>query len=294
MAEAVFKSGFVSIIGKPNAGKRTLLNALVGRKLSIMTPRAQTTRHRILGIAHGDNYQIVFSDTPGIILPQYKLHKVMMKSVHSSMEDADLIILLVDVAEKYPEDELFRTIEKRQCPVILVLNKIDTATVEDAARRAAEIKEKIPVVAALGVSALHGFNLPLLKELILENLEEGPPYFDPESLSDRPERFFITELIREKIFLHLHEEVPHSAEVSIAAYEESPQRVNIHADIHVERDSQKGIVIGKGGEMLKRIGTEARKDIEDFLDRPVFLKLFVKVTDGWKDNSFNLKGFGYE
>jgi GTP-binding protein Era len=290
----MFKSGFVSIIGKPNAGKSTLLNALVGKKLSIVTSRAQTTRHRILGIAHGDDYQIVFSDTPGIILPQYQLHRAMMKSVHSNMENTDLILLIVDVKETFPEDEMFRVIAKRECPVILLLNKIDKSTEEEVRQRVDEIRAKVEVKEAIGISALHGFNIPLLKQVILENLQEGPPYFDPDSLSDRPERFFITEIIREKIFLHLREEVPYSVEVTIAAYEEGGDRDNIYADIHVERDSQKGIVIGKGGEMLKRIGSEARRDIEAFLGKAVFLKLFVKINEDWKDNARKLKGFGYE
>ncbi len=293
MSEEVYKSGFVSIIGKPNAGKSTLMNALVGRKLAIITPKAQTTRHRILGIASGDNYQIVFSDTPGVILPQYKLHRAMMGSVHSSLEDADLFILLIDINERFPEDLVIKMAQKSKVPVILVINKIDLSNADKAKARHAEIAGVVELAGAIGISARHGFNLVELKKMILEMLPEGPPYFDPEEISDRPERFFVTELIREAIFLRLKEEVPYSCEVSVLQFEEKDNVTVINAEIHVERDSQKGIIVGKGGKMIREIGTDSRRSIEAFLEKKVYLELHVRVAAGWKDNSSRLRGFGY-
>lgn len=293
MSEEVYKSGFVSIIGKPNAGKSTLMNALVGRKLAIITPKAQTTRHRILGIASGENYQIVFSDTPGVILPQYKLHRAMMGAVHQSLEDADLFILLVDVKEKFPEDLVIKMAQNSKAPVLLVINKIDTSNAEKAKQRHAEITAKVDVVGAIGVSAKHGFNLLELRQMILDQLPEGPPYFDPDEISDRPERFFVAELIREAIFLRLKEEVPYSCEVAVIEFEEKDNVTVIHAEINVERSTQKGIIVGKGGKMVKDIGTDARRSIEAFLEKKVYLELHVRVAENWKDNSLRLRGFGY-
>lgn len=294
MSEEVYKSGFVSIIGKPNAGKSTLMNALVGRKLAIITPKAQTTRHRILGIASGDNFQIVFSDTPGVILPQYKLHRAMMGSVHSSLEDADLFILLIDINERFPEDLVIKMAQKSKVPVLLVINKIDLSDAEKAKARHAEIAAVVELAGAIGVSARHGFNMFELKNMILDLLPEGPPYFDPEEISDRPERFFVTELIREAIFLRLKEEVPYSCEVSVLQFEEKDNVTVINAEIHVERDSQKGIIVGKGGKMIREIGTDSRRSIEEFLEKNVYLELHVRVAANWKDNSSRLKGFGYQ
>lgn len=293
MSETPHKSGFVSIIGKPNAGKSTLLNALVGRKLAITTPKAQTTRHRILGIANGDDYQIVFSDTPGVILPQYRLHRAMMGFVRNSMEDADLIVLVIDVNEKFPEDVLFKLANKSEVPIILALNKVDKSNEDQARARYEEIKAKVPVKEAIGISALHGINVLALRDLILEQLPEGPPYFDKETLSDRPERFFVSEIIREKLFLLLKQEMPYSTEVRIIEFEEQEKMDVIHAEIYVERNSQKGIVVGKQGAMIRKIGELARKDIEVFLNKKVYLELRVRVAEGWKDNSFRLKDFGY-
>lgn len=341
MSEKPHKSGFVSIIGKPNAGKSTLMNAIVGKKLAITTPKAQTTRHRILGIATGDDYQIVFSDTPGVILPQYRLHRVMMKSVRSSMEDADLIILLVDVNEKFPEELVLDLAKKSHVPVLLVLNKVDKSNEEKVRARHAEITSKIKVAAAIGVSALVGINMLALKDMIIDMLPEGPPYFDKDQLSDRPERFFISELIREKIFTRMQQEIPYSCEVGIVHFEEAdadateevedpverggafkkkpdsgevneagsdeeksekntPQKgpktkniTRIHAEIYVERESQKGMVVGKGGRMIKDIGQAARIDIEAFLGTKVYLELRVRVADNWKDNTGRLRNFGY-
>jgi len=293
MTEKTHKSGFVSIIGKPNAGKSTLMNALVGKKLAITTPKAQTTRHRILGIAHGEDYQIVFSDTPGVILPQYRLHRVMMNSVRASMEDADLILLLVDVNEKFPEDLIYKLANKSEVPVLLVLNKVDRSNEDKVKQRHAEITEKVKVAGAIGISALHGFNVYHLKQMIVEMLPEGPPYFDSEMLSDRPERFFVSEIIREKIFMLLKQELPYSTEVSILQFEEKEKVTVVHAEIHVARSSQKGMVVGKGGQMIKKIGQLARPDVEAFLGKPVYLDLRVRVAENWKDNPFQLRGFGY-
>lgn len=291
--EKVFKSGFVSIIGKPNAGKSTLLNALVGRKLAIATPKAQTTRHRILGIATTDDYQIVFSDTPGVILPQYKLHKVMMGAVHSSLEDADLILFLVDVNERFPEDLVIQMAAKSQVPVLLVLNKVDQSNEEKVRARHAEITARLNVVGAIGISAKVGINLYPLKQMIVDLLPEGPPYFDPEEVSDRPERFFVSELIREAVFMRVKDEVPYSCEVTVIQFEEKENVTVIDAEINVERDSQKGIIVGKAGRMIRDIGADARRSIEAFLDRKVFLDLHVRVSENWKDNSLRLRHFGY-
>lgn len=293
MSEKAHKSGFVSIIGKPNAGKSTLMNALVGRKLAITTPKAQTTRHRILGIANGPEYQIVFSDTPGVILPQYRLHRAMMNSVRSSLEDADLIILLVDVNEKFPEDLVYKLANKSDVPVLLVLNKVDKSNEEKVRARHAEITAQVKVDGAIGISAIHGINLLALKDMILERLPEGPPFFDTDDISDRPERFFISEIIREKIFLKMKQEVPYSAEVSIVEFEEKDNVTVIHAEIYVERKTQKGMMVGKGGVTIRDIGKAARPDIESFLDKKVYLELRVRVADNWKDSSFRLRSFGY-
>jgi GTPase len=293
MSEKVHKSGFVSIIGKPNAGKSTLMNALVGRKLAITTPKAQTTRHRILGIASGENYQIVFSDTPGVILPQYKLHRVMMGAVHSSLEDADLFLFLVDVNERFPEELVIKLAQKSQVPVLLVLNKVDQSTEEKVRARHAEITAKVNVVGAIGISAKLDINLYNLRQMILDLLPEGPPYFDKDEISDRPEKFFVSELIREAIFMRVKDELPYSCEVSILQFEEKDNVTVIDAEIHVERDSQKGIIVGNGGRMVKNIGIDARKTIEAFLGRKVYLELHVRVAENWKDNSMRLRNFGY-
>ena len=303
MSDTPHKSGFVAIIGKPNAGKSTLLNAMLGRKLCITTHKAQTTRHRIIGIANGDDYQIVFSDTPGVIKPKYGLQRAMMGSVKSSLEDADLILLLVDVNETFDEGVVFELLERKKSsqswsegdiPVILAINKVDQSDEERARERYEEIKSKVDIVDAIGIAALVDFNVLQLKELIVKHLPEGPAYYDKDMLSDRPERFFITEIIREKIFLNFKEEVPYSTEVYVLEYESKEKIDVIYAEIHVERKSQKGILIGKGGTMLKKIGGEARKDIEQFLQKRVYLDLHVRVTEGWRDNNFKLRGFGYK
>jgi GTP-binding protein Era len=294
MTSKGFKSGFVSIIGKPNAGKSTLMNALVGRKLAITTPKAQTTRHRILGILHGDGYQAVFSDTPGVILPQYKLHRLMMKAVKGAVDDADLIVLLVDVNEKFPEELVIDLAKRSMVPVLLVLNKEDLADPEKVKHRLEEVKSKVEVVDSMAISATKGTGVKELRDKIVALLPDGPPYFDEDSMSDRPERFFVTEIIREKIFMLLDEEVPYSCEVGVVQYEERENLTFIDAEIHVERDSQKGILVGKQGSMIKKIGQMARKDIEEFLDQKVYLELRVRVAENWKDSTLRLRSFGYE
>lgn len=291
------KSGFVSIIGKPNAGKSTLLNQLLGRKLSIITPKAQTTRHRIFGIDTGEDHQIVYSDTPGLIRPKYRLHRRMMDFVHQSTEDADLILLLIALDESFPEEDLLRMANKTEAPRFLVLNKMDAVPEEVVFERMTSLMEKISFKEAIPISALKGKNVPKLKELVLQHLPPGPPYFLPDQISDRPERFFVGEMIREKIFVLLQQEIPYSVEVEIESFKEATAKdpiSRIQATIHVDRKSQKGIIIGKKGAMLKRIGTLARKDIEIFLDSKVFLELYVRVTEGWKNRDSSLNSFGYQ
>ena len=292
-----YKSGFVSIIGKPNAGKSTLLNKILGRKLSITTPKAQTTRHRIFGIDTGENYQVVYSDTPGLIRPKYQLHQRMMNFINQSTDDADLIILLVAVDETFPEEDLIKLAEKVEVPKILALNKIDAVPREQVYERMAELSAKVKFVEALPLSALKGTNIDKLKDLILTYLPEGPQYFEPHQISDRPERFFVSEIIREKLFLKLRQELPYSTEVEIEEFidptEEDPV-TRISAIIHAERQSQKGMIIGKQGSMLKKIGTLARKDIEEFLGSKVFLQLYVRISQNWKDSGSYLRDFGYD
>ncbi|WNJ18871.1 GTPase Era [Pontibacter sp. G13] len=287
------KSGFVSIIGKPNAGKSTLLNAILGQKLSITTAKAQTTRHRIFGIDSQDDYQIVYSDTPGLIRPKYKLHEHMVEYIGQSLEDADIIVLLIALDEKFPEEDLMKLAGKSNIPKILVLNKVDLVSEDQVFLRMKKLMDQVDFVEAIPISALNGHNVPKLKELILENLPEGPAWFGKDQISDRPERFFVSEMIREKIFKLLKDEIPYSTEVSIDEFVEEENISRVSATIHVERKSQKGILIGKQGSMLKKIGTYARQDMEEFLGNKVFLQLFVKVSEGWKNNNRYLRGFGY-
>lgn len=288
-----FRSGFVAIIGKPNAGKSTLMNALVGEKLAIITPKAQTTRHRITGILNSENWQIVFSDTPGVIRPKYKLHESMMKYVGTAIQDADVIVLVADVHEKFPEEELLGMIPSKKIPVLLAMNKADQASRKKVSDRIAEISGKIKVQQAYPISALQKEGLDDLLQGILRFLPEGPPYFDQDMLTDRPERFFVAEIIREQIFLQFEEEIPYGTEVSILEFKDSGERVHIEAEIHTERKNHKGILIGKNGAGIKAIGTAARKDIEKLLDKQVHLNLYVRVAEKWKDSGRYLKGFGY-
>jgi GTP-binding protein Era len=293
MSQKPFKSGFVSIVGKPNVGKSTLMNRLVGEPLSIITPKAQTTRHRIMGIINGDGYQIVYSDTPGILEPKYALHEAMMRYVKVSLEDADLVLLLVEPDEKF-DAAVYGRFNKLSMPVILVLNKADTGKGSQIADKMAYWKEHLPNAAAmLPVSALTGENVTDLLSTIVQHLPEHPPYFPEDELTDRPERFFASEILREQIFLQYEQEVPYSTEVSITDFKEDEDILRIRAEIYVERDSQKGILIGKGGSALKKVGTEARKRMEEFFQKKVFLETTVKVARNWRREKERLRRFGY-
>lgn len=294
MTDSTFHSGFVSIIGKPNAGKSTLLNQLLGQKLVIITPKAQTTRHRILGIDNGENFQIIYSDTPGVIRPKYKLHEKMMGFVGDALEDADIMVLIIAADESFPEEDLMEMAKKINIPKVLVVNKIDAVSAEVVAERKKVFEELTDFIGVFEISALEGTNVDTLKQFLISHLPESPPYYDEESVSDRPTRFFAAEMIREQIFLLMHEEIPYSAEVAVIEYKVEPKIIRISAEIFVERATQKGMIIGKGGSMLKKIGTMARKRLEEFTGQKVFLELYVKVKEGWKDNQSQLNQFGYK
>ena len=288
------KSGFVNIIGNPNVGKSTLLNELVGEKLSIITSKAQTTRHRILGIVNGDNFQIIFSDTPGIVKPVYKLHDTMMRSVRTAFTDADILLYVTDVVETRDKNShFFEKLQKIHKPVILAINKTDLATPEAVELLASEWKTILPEANVVEISALRKVNIAALFRIIVEKLPEGPVYYPDDSLTDRPERFFVTEIIREKIFLNYGKEIPYSCEVVIDSFKEAVDIVRINAVIHVMRDSQKGILIGHKGGALKNVGIQARIDIEKFLGKRAYLGLQVKVAEDWRNNDKFLKRFGY-
>lgn len=288
------KAGFVSIIGKPNVGKSTLMNALVGEKLSIITPKAQTTRHRILGIVNEEDSQIVFSDTPGIIKPRYGLQDSMMNFVKGALSDADLILFVTDINEQHDENDVLEKIINTTIPMIVLINKIDGATQEQVEEKQAYWQELLKPKHIYAISALHQYNLDGIMERILEYLPVHPPYYDKGDLTDKTQRFFVSEIIREKIFNNYQKEIPYSTEVVITSFKEEEKITRISAEIIVERDSQKNILIGKGGAMLKKVGTEARKDIEKFLDQKVFLETFVKVLPDWRSKKNYLKSFGYE
>lgn len=287
------KAGFVSIVGKPNVGKSTLMNQLVGERLSIITSKAQTTRHRIMGVINGEDFQIVYSDTPGIIKPIYELHKSMMNFVTSSIEDADIILFVTDIYEKFDEDDVLERLHQNNAPVILLVNKVDLASPEEVQEKVDYWAEKIKPTEVLAISALHKFNTSEVMECLLKYLPEHPPYFDKDTLTDLPERFFASELIREQIFLHYKKEVPYSCEVSIEYFKETDELIKMGAVIVVERDTQKAIIIGKGGSMLKKVGTQARKGLEQFFQKKVFLEQFVKVEPNWRKNKSKLNNFGY-
>ena len=288
------RSGFVNILGNPNVGKSTIMNALVGEKLSIITSKAQTTRHRIKGIVNGDDFQIVYSDTPGILKPRYKLQESMMTFVNIALTDADIILYVTDVTEK-TEDETGYTAKIRESgiPVIVAINKIDLSNQQDLERIAGIWEKKFPGSPVIPVSALKRFNLDTLLNAITSKLPEGAPYFPKDQLTDKYERFFASEIIREKILMNYQKEIPYSAEVEIESFKEEENIIRIRALIHVTRDSQKGIVIGHKGEKLKKTGTEARLDMEEFFGKKVFLELYVKVTKDWRDKPQELKRFGY-
>jgi GTP-binding protein Era len=288
------KSGFVNIIGNPNVGKSTLMNELVGEKLSIITPKAQTTRHRILGIVSGEDYQIVFSDTPGIIKPAYRMQESMMKTVRTAFTDADLILYLTDVKEM-PDAQLpyVKKIQHCKVPVLLAINKIDLVAQPEVEKLMNGWKEIVKAETIIPMSALHHFNVKELFNEILRLIPEGPEYFPKDSLTDRPERFFVSEIIREKILRNYQQEIPYSCQVEIESFKEGADLDKIRAIIFVLRESQKGIIIGHKGEALKKTGTQARIDIEKFLGKKVFLELHVKVAEDWRNSEKKLKGFGY-
>ncbi len=289
------KAGFVNIIGNPNVGKSTLMNALMGEKLSIITHKAQTTRHRILGILNEDDYQIVFSDTPGIIKPAYKLQESMMNFVHSAFQDADVLIYMVEIGEKDLKDEaLFEKIKNTEIPLLLLLNKIDLTEQEEVEKQINNWKERVPNAEILPISALNKFNMDKILERIIELLPVAPPYYEKDAITDKSERFFVSESIREKILKHYKKEVPYSVQVEVEEFEDEQDIIRIRAIIYVLRESQKGIIIGHKGAGLKRIGTEARKELERFFNKKIFLKTVVKVKKNWRDDDRQLKSFGYE
>ncbi|MFM7628370.1 MAG: GTPase Era, partial [Algoriphagus sp.] len=289
------KAGFVNIIGKPNVGKSTLMNILVGERLSIVSSKAQTTRHRILGLIHSEDYQIVFSDTPGMLQPKYELHKSMMSFVRISLEDADLIVFVTDLFETDDEiEEIIQKINASDTPVILVINKIDLAKEGQLEEVTNYWTTRIQTQTVIPVSAIEQFNTEKILQEILERLPIHPPYYDKEELTDRPERFFASEIIREKIFTNYKKEIPYSTEVGIEDFHEDAQLIKIRATLFVERNSQKGILIGEKGKMLKKVGIEARADLEKFFGKKVFLETFVKVEQDWRKNKTLLKKFGYD
>ncbi len=287
------KSGFVNIFGKPNAGKSTLLNAFIGEKLAIVSPKVQTTRHRIKGILTADDYQIIFSDTPGIIEPRYKLHEKMMQAVKGSLEDADVALLIVDIKDDVKEvNDIFSSLHLK-VPAIVIINKADIVRDEEInkAKEFFELQSYCKSVAV--ISALKKKGVDELLTLILAYLPEGAPFYEDDNLSDLPTKFFVGELIREKIFYLYRDEIPYHAAVLVTEFKEKQTLTKIGADIILQRETQKGIVLGVGGKMIKELGTQARKDIEQFLGRKVFLELFVKVRPKWRDNELQLKEYGY-
>jgi GTP-binding protein Era len=290
----VHRSGFVNILGNPNVGKSTIMNALVGEKLSIITPKAQTTRHRIMGIVNGDDFQIVYSDTPGILRPKYRLQESMVNFINIALSDADIILYVTDITEKSGVENLYvEKIKGMGTPIIVVINKIDLSNQSDLEKIAQQWQEKFPGSPVIPVSALKQFNLDTLLNAVTSRLPEGEPYFPKDQLTDKHERFFASEIIREKILFNYQKEIPYSAEVEIENFKEEKNLIRIRALIHVIRDSQKGIIIGHRGEKLKKTGTEARLSMEEFFGRKVFLELYVKVTKEWRDKPLALKRFGY-
>ena len=289
------RAGFVNIIGNPNVGKSTLMNALVGEKLSIVTAKAQTTRHRIMGIVNGDDYQIVYSDTPGILKPNYRLQQSMMNFVDTAIGDADIVLYVTDTVEKSDKNEEYITkLQKIDCPVILVINKIDISSQEKVMELMQWWKEQLPEALIFPASAQEKFNLENIFDAIVGNLPMSPPWYDKDVFTDKNLRFFASEIIREKIFLNYKEEIPYSCEVEIEEFKEGDERYEISAVIYVMRDTQKGIIIGKGGQSLKKVGTQARIDMEDFFQKKVFLRTFVKVDPDWRESKKELRRFGYE
>ena len=289
------KAGFVNIIGNPHVGKSTLMTALVGEKLSIITSKAQTTRHRILGIVNDDNHQVIFSDTPGILNPAYELQESMMDFVKAAFEDADVLVYMVEMGEKELKNEaFFQKIINSKIPVILLLNKIDKSTQQEVEDKVEYWKNKVPNAYVHVISALEKFNIEVVFAKIVELLPESPAFYPKDQLTDKPERFFVNEKIREKILMHYKKEIPYSVEVETEEFTEEDHIIRIRSVIMVERETQKGIIIGHKGTAIKRVGTEARKDLELFFDKKVFMELYVKVNKNWRSNKNQLKRFGYK
>ncbi len=288
------KSGFVNIIGNPNVGKSTLMNEFVGEKLSIITSKAQTTRHRIMGIVSGEDFQIVYSDTPGILKPNYRLQEKMLRFIDLALEDADIILYVTDVKEKYDKNKKYiEKLKRAKIPIILVINKIDLATQEEVESIINQWEMELPDAKILAVSAIKKFNLESVFDQILEKLPENPPFYSKDALTDKPERFFVSEIIREKIFINYKQEIPYSTEVQIEEFKEEDKILNIRANIFVMRKSQRGIILGKQGRAIKKVGIQAREDLESIYDKKVFLELYVKVNTDWREKEGFLRASGY-
>jgi len=289
------KAGFVNIVGNPNVGKSTLMNSLVGEKLSIITSKAQTTRHRILGIVNGEEFQLVLSDTPGVIKPSYELQSSMMDFVKTAIDDADILIYMIEIGESSLKDEnLFNKIKSSSIPVVVLINKIDLSNQEELENQVDEWKTKLPNAEIFPISALKKFQVDNLLQRLIELLPECPPYFPKDQLTDKPERFFVNEIIREKILLNYNKEIPYSVEILTEEFKEDEKIIRIRSVIMVERDSQKGIIIGHKGSALKKVGIKSRKDLETFFGKQIHIELFVKVNKNWRSNQNQLKRFGYK
>lgn len=293
MTEKTHKSGYAAIIGKPNAGKSTLMNRILGSKISIATHKAQTTRHQVVGIYSDDHTQIIFLDTPGVISPKYQLQKAMMKTVERARKDADVILLIFDPTDHHPADEVIELLSSINKPILLIVNKIDTLDPKKAESKAKELEKRLKIRSTHYISALHGDGVPELIETIRELLLPGPPYYPKEDLSEHPVRFFVSELIREQVFLQFHEEIPYSCAVEVINYDESPEIDRISAEIIVNRKSQKGMLIGKGGTAIKELGIKSRESIEAFIGKQVFLELHVKVREKWREKENMVRHLGY-
>ncbi len=294
MTETKHKSGFVNIVGNPNVGKSTLMNRLVGERISIITSKAQTTRHRIMGIVNTDDMQIVYSDTPGVLRPNYKLQESMLSFSESALDDADVLLYVTDVVETIDKNEEFlQQVQKEKCPILLLINKIDQTDQTQLEKLVQEWKSILPQAEIIPISALNNFNVEYVKQRVEELMPESPPYFEKDALTDKPARFFVTEIIREKILLYYQKEIPYAVEVVVELFKEEKDMIHIKALIICERDSQKGIIIGHRGQALKKVGAMARKDIERFFEKKVFLEMFVKVEKDWRNRDNMLRAFGY-
>lgn len=294
MKEKKHKSGFVNIVGNPNVGKSTLMNRLVGERISIITSKAQTTRHRIMGIVNTEDMQIVYSDTPGVLRPNYKLQESMLNFSESALDDADVLLYVTDVIETIDKNEEFlQQVQKEKCPILLLINKIDMTDQQKLEALVQEWKTILPQAEIIPISALSNFNVDYVKQRVEELMPESPPYFEKDALTDKPARFFVTEIIREKILLYYQKEIPYAVEVVVELFKEDDEMIHIKALIICERDSQKGIIIGHRGQALKKVGAMARKDIERFFEKKVFLEMFVKVEKDWRNRDNMLRAFGY-